>query len=241
MSKAYRLLQQRPFLAREIVRRVLQRASEVQQYWALREVSFEVEKGTSVGLIGANGSGKSTLLSLIARTSYPTGGDLEVRGRVGPLLELGAGFHPDLTGFENVLLNASLLGLSREETFSRLDSILDYSGIDEFIHSPIQTYSVGMRARLGFAVIAHIDPDILLVDEVLSVGDAGFQAKCATTMRQFKDDGKTMLLVSHDMATIQDMCEQAIWLEEGEIRARGSSDEVVASYLESLETRTRRE
>ncbi|MHC5062612.1 MAG: ABC transporter ATP-binding protein [Planctomycetota bacterium] len=230
VSKAYRLRRQTPFLAKEIFRRVLQRPSKVDLHWALKDVSFEVGRGESMAVIGNNGSGKSTLLSLIAKTSYPTAGTVTVRGRVGPLLELGAGFHPDLTGYENIYLNASLLGLSREELESKLDSIIEYSGLDDFVYSPIQTYSTGMLTRLGFAVIAHIEPDILLVDEVLAVGDAEFQSKCQATIRQFIQQGSTLFFVSHSMPTVLELCERAIWLEKGEVQAFDKAQVVVEQY-----------
>jgi len=233
VSKAYRLHRQQPFLAKEILRRVLQQPSKVELHWALKDVSFEVGRGESIGVIGNNGSGKSTLLSLIAKTSYPTRGTVTVKGRIGPMLELGAGFHPDLTGYENIFLNASLLGLSREKVESRLDSIIEYSGLGDFIYSPIQTYSTGMNARLGFAVIAHIDPDILLVDEILAVGDAEFQAKCQTTIRQFIEKGATLFFVSHSMGAVQDLCDRAIWLERGDMKAVGSAKDVVEQYQAS--------
>lgn len=230
VSKAYRVLRQQPFLAKEMLKRILQRPSKVDLHWALREASFEVGRGESLGVIGSNGSGKSTLLSLIARTSYPTQGSVEVQGRVGPLLQLGAGFHPELTGYENIFLNASLLGLSREELESKLDSIIEYSGLGDFVYSPIQTYSTGMNARLGFAVIAHIDPDILLVDEILGVGDAEFQARCRTTIRKFIEGGTTLFFVSHNMRAVQNLCARAIWLDRGELKADGDSKTVVEQY-----------
>jgi len=232
VSKSFRVAHQRPFLAREIVRRILQRPATVEVHQALRAISFRVEQGESMGVIGTNGSGKSTLLSLIAGTSYATSGTVEVHGRVGPLLELGAGFHPDLTGLENIYLNASLLGLSREQVDQRLESIVEYSGIREFIDAPIQTYSTGMKARLGFAVIAHVEPDVLLVDEALSVGDAQFQGKCERTLEDFRRAGKTLFLVSHSLPTVQALCTRALWLHRGTIRADGPAAEVCERYLE---------
>lgn len=230
VSKAYRRVRQKPFLAKEIVRRILQRPSSVEYHWALRDVSFEVEPGESIGVIGANGSGKSTLLSLIAKTSYPTTGSVTVEGRIGPLLELGAGFQLELTGFENIYLNAALLGLTKDEVEARIESIIDYSGIKEFIHSPIATYSTGMTARLGFAVIAHIAPDILLIDEILAVGDTEFQATCERTMQQFVENGTTLFLVSHNLQTVKDMCSRAIWIDKGQVQAIGEASEVVEAY-----------
>lgn len=233
VSKAYRLVRQRPFLAKELMRLILRRASTVEVYWALRDVSFEVEAGEAVGVIGTNGSGKSTLLSLIAKTSYPTLGEVSVQGRIGPILDLGAGFQQELTGIENIFLNASLLGLQREEVHEKLESMIAYSGLGDFVNSPLSTYSTGMRARLGFAVVAHIDPDILLMDEVLAVGDGDFQVKCQQTMQEFRERGKTMFLVSHDLESVRRLCTRAIWIDRGRVAAIGRADEIVARYLEA--------
>lgn len=230
VSKCYQIVRQRPFLAKEVLRALMRRASPAEVHWALRGISFEVGNGESLGVIGANGSGKSTLLSLIARTSYPTTGRVHVNGRVGPLLELGAGFVPELTGLENIYLNASLLGLQRREVEARLESIIEYAGIGDFVYSPLSTYSTGMSARLGFAVIAHIDPDILLIDEALSVGDREFQAKCIDTMEGFRKRGKTMLLVTHDTPMVVRICDRAIWIDKGRITAEGEVREVIARY-----------
>jgi ABC-type polysaccharide/polyol phosphate transport system ATPase subunit len=238
VSKSFRIVRQQPFLAKELFRALLRRSNPPSVYQALRDISFDVAKGEAVGVIGANGSGKSTLLSLIAKTSYPTQGEVLVTGRVGPLLELGAGFAPDLTGLENIYLNASLLGLQRAEVDAKLASIIEYAGIGDFVYSPLSTYSTGMAARLGFAVIAHIDPDILLVDEALSVGDGAFQNKCMATMDGFKKAGKTMFLVTHDMALVQRVCERTIWIDKGRIAAMGASAEVVAKYQAAAPDRT---
>ena len=220
-------------LAKELFRVLMRKSNPGELHWALRDISFDIEKGEAVGVIGSNGSGKSTLLSLIARTSYPTHGTVHVDGRIGPLLELGAGFAPQLTGLENIYLNASLLGLQREEVDARLESIIEYSGIGDFVYSPLSTYSTGMSARLGFAVIAHIDPDILLIDEALAVGDAAFQDKCMATMQEFKERGKTMFLVTHDMGAVLRTCERTIWIDRGDLRADGPSEEVVQLYQEA--------
>ena len=231
VSKAYRIIRQRPFLAKELVLRMLGKTQPQEFHQALNDVSFTIEKGEAVGVIGSNGSGKSTLLSLIAGTSRPTTGTVTVDGRIGPLLELGAGFVPELTGHENIYLNASLLGLQREEVDEMLDSIIEFSGIGDFIGQPLVTYSTGMSARLGFAVIAHIDPDILLIDEVLAVGDYEFQTKCMDTMRKFRQRGKTMFLVTHDTSAVTDLCSRTIWLDSGRVQAIGDSNEVVDAYL----------
>ena len=232
VSKCFRLETQQPFLAKELWRRVLQRPSRVEEHWALRDITFEVENGESVAVVGMNGSGKSTLLSLIAQTSYPTTGTVEVEGRIGPLLELGAGFHPDLTGRENVYLNGALLGLRREEIDAKFESIAAYADIGAHLDAPLHTYSTGMWGRLGFAVLAHIDPDVLIVDETLSVGDADFQRKCERTMRQQLARGMTMFLVSHSMETVRELCGRAILLHEGRIHAMGPTDDVLRAYDE---------
>lgn len=207
------------------------RRAIVEEHWALRDISFDVDPGETVAVIGANGSGKSTLLALVARTSYPTKGTIETKGRIGPLLELGAGFHHNLTGLENIHLNAALLGLTDEQTAERLQPIIDYAGVGNFLDAPLHTYSTGMVARLGFAVLAHIDPDILLVDEALSVGDQEFQEKCRRTMLDLvHEKGTTMFLVSHDMAMVQKFCSRAVWIHRGKIMEMGSCKDVVEQY-----------
>jgi lipopolysaccharide transport system ATP-binding protein len=201
------------------------------EFWVLRDVSFQIAAGETVGLIGPNGVGKSTVLKLIARILDVTSGRIEVNGRVGPLLELGAGFHPDLTGRENIYLNASVLGLSRFEISQRLDAIIDFSELERFIDVPVKYYSSGMYLRLGFAVAVHTDPEILLIDELLAVGDATFQRKCLERIDQMRQDGVTLLFVSHDSAAIRKLCARAIWLESGELMADGPTDTVVQRYL----------
>lgn len=234
VSKTYLLAHQRRFLAREVVQALLARPARIERLPALADVSFQVEEGESLGVVGTNGAGKSTLLSLIAGTSRPTAGKVEVNGRIGPLLELGAGFHMDLTGTENIYLNAALLGLSRPEVDARFEAIVEYSGLRDFIDAPIKMYSTGMAARLGFAVIAHIEPDILLIDELLSVGDRAFQSKCKDTMERFLARGVTVVLVSHDLAAITSLCKWALWLEKGRVRAFGKASEVVPAYAQSF-------
>ncbi len=230
VSKCFSMSKQRSFLAKALARKLLMLDSTKTEHWALRDVSFEIEKGESVAVIGENGSGKSTLLSLIAQVSYPTTGTVEVNGRVGPMLELGAGFHHDLTGLENIYLNAALLGLDKDEVDAKLQSIVDYAEIGDFLHSPIHTYSSGMYARLGFAVLAHIDPDILIVDEALAVGDTTFQSKCEATMNKMLGGGTTMFLVSHNTQVVQDLCQKAIWMHRGRMRRFGPCEEVVHEY-----------
>jgi len=200
-------------------------------FFALNDVSFEVKKGQTLGIIGRNGSGKSTLLQIICGTLTPTSGNVRVNGRVAALLELGSGFNPEFTGRENVYLNASILGLSRQETELRFKGIAAFADIGEFIDQPVKTYSSGMMVRLAFAVIAHVDADILVIDEALSVGDAVFTQKCMRFIRKFKASG-TLLFVSHDQASILNLCEEAIWLHNGSIRQKGLSQEVVENYLQ---------
>jgi len=200
----------------------------------LKEISFEISQGECVGFVGRNGVGKSTLLGLIAGVLKPDSGRIFVKGKVSPLLELGAGFHPDLTGRENIILNGILLGMTKEEVFSKIDSIIEFSGIKDFIDQPIRTYSSGMVARLAFSVIAHLDPEILLIDEILAVGDIEFQKKSYNKILEFKQKGITMVLVSHDLENIKKLCDRAIWLEDGKIKKDGNPDEVVEEYRKSI-------
>jgi ABC-type polysaccharide/polyol phosphate transport system ATPase subunit len=186
-----------------------------------------------LGVIGSNGAGKSTLLKLMARVLQPTGGRVWVKGRVAPLLDISGGFHPELTGRENVFLNGALLGLSRGDIRRRFDSIVDFAELAEFIDAPLRMYSSGMVARLGFAIATDVEPDILLVDEVLAVGDEKFRAKCADRMRRFRDSGATILLVSHDMHTVRQLCDRALWLEKGRVNRAGPAEEVVEQYSRS--------
>ncbi len=199
-------------------------------FFALKDVSFRVEPGQSMGVIGGNGAGKSTLLSLVAGLSLPNEGRVSVNGKVAALLQLGSGFHPDLTGRENVRLNASLLGLSRKRTEECFDAIVEFSGIGDFIEEPIRTYSSGMNMRLAFSVAIHVDPDILIIDEVLAVGDQDFQTKCYEKIRGFKRAGKTLLFVSHALQTVSELCDQALWLHHGEAMMLGTPDEVLTAY-----------
>ena len=202
------------------------------EFHALRDVNFEVEAGERLGVIGRNGAGKSTLLKVLARITPPTSGRAVLRGRVASLLEVGTGFHPELTGRENVYLNAAILGISRAEARAEFESIVSFSGVEAFIDQPLKQYSSGMRLRLAFAVAAHLQPEILLVDEVLAVGDAAFQQKCLNKMSEIGQSGRTMLFVSHDLAAVQQLCRRAIWLEGGTIIADGNTASVVAAYLE---------
>lgn len=196
-----------------------------EDFWALRNVELDIPAGSTVGLVGPNGSGKSTLLKCIGGILQPTSGDIRLRGRLAALLELGAGFHPDLTGRENVYLNASILGLSREQTARYFDAIVDFSGIEQFIDTQVKFYSSGMYVRLAFAVAVHVDPDILLVDEVLAVGDEPFQRKCMDRIRAFQHEGRTIVFVSHALGQVADLCDRAVVLERGTVIADGPPSE----------------
>ena len=202
-------------------------------FYALKDVSFHLEHGESMAVIGRNGAGKSTLLGVAAGLCKPSEGSVAVRGRVAALLELGSGFHPDLTGVENIRLNASLLGLSRSRTGEVFESIVDFSEIRDFIHDPVRTYSSGMVMRLAFSVAVHVDPDILIIDELLAVGDHRFQVKCFDKILQFKQAGKTLLFVSHGGGVVQQLCDRAIWLDHGEMLLDGPPAQVLAAYAEA--------
>ena len=203
--------------------------------WALDDVSLRVRPGESVGLIGANGAGKTTLLKLLAGISRPTRGRVRTRGRVAALLNVGAGFHPELSGRQNVFLNGVILGLSRREVAQRYRAIVAFAGLEAFMDTPVKHYSSGMYARLAFAVAAHADPDVLLVDEVLSVGDASFQDASLRRMLAFREAGAAVIFVSHNMAAVELMCQRAVWLEHGRVRASGPTPEVVRAYLDTLD------
>ncbi len=204
------------------------------RFMALNDVSFEVKQGESVGLIGPNGSGKSTALAIIAGVLKPQVGKVEVQGRVSPLLELGAGFHPELTGRENILLNGILLGLTRREVLAKMNDIVAFSELESFLDQPIRTFSSGMLARLGFSVAAHLDPEILLIDEVLAVGDLRFQAKCRKKLDEFKRRQVTIVLVSHSLGEVRGFCERVIWLNNGRIAADGEPGVVIPRYEEAM-------
>lgn len=201
-----------------------------QELWALRHVDFEVSDGEVVGVIGRNGAGKSTLLKVLSRITEPTEGFAEIRGRVGALLEVGTGFNPELTGRENIFLNAAILGMRRAEINRKFDEMVQFAEVEQFIDTPVKHYSSGMALRLGFSVAAHLEPDILIVDEVLAVGDASFQQKCLGKMRDVSGDGRTVLFVSHNMAAVSTLCSRGIWLEGGTVKADGPAHEVVSQY-----------
>ena len=206
------------------------RKQPVVDFYALKNVSFEVASGESVAIIGGNGAGKSTLLSLIYGLARPTSGTIAVNGRVAALLELGSGFHPDLTGSENLELNASLLGFSRKQTRDMFDAIVEFAGLADVIEEPLRTYSSGMAMRLAFSIAVNIDPDVLIVDEVLAVGDQAFQTKCQERIMGFRRSGKTLLFVSHAASLISEFCDRALWLDHGELVMQGDVDQVLAAY-----------
>jgi lipopolysaccharide transport system ATP-binding protein len=199
--------------------------------WALRDVSFHVDEGEVVGIIGRNGAGKSTLLKVLSKITYPTSGSVSVKGRIASLLEVGTGFHDELTGRENVYLNGSILGMKKKEVHKHFDAIVAFAGVEQFIDTPIKRYSSGMRMRLGFAVAAHLDPDVLIVDEVLAVGDAGFQKKCINAMEGLRSSGRTVLFVSHNMAAVENLCSRGIWIEGGRVRADGPASQIILDYM----------
>ena len=212
----------------------LRRSAAEDTIWALRDVSFSVERAETVGIIGRNGAGKSTLLKILSQITYPTSGTTKVDGRVATLLEVGTGFHPELTGRENIYLNGSILGMRKKEVDRKLDAIIEFSGVERFLDTPIKRYSTGMRLRLGFAVAAHLDPDILIVDEVLAVGDAAFQKKCLNAMESLRAGSRTVLFVSHNLAAVENLCKRCIWIDAGQVRMDGESRSVIQAYLGNM-------
>jgi ABC-2 type transport system ATP-binding protein len=229
----YRIPNERIFTFKEYIIRWLKRKITHHDFWALHKINFEIHEGEVFGIIGKNGAGKSTLLKLIARVMRPTEGRVWVKGRVVPLLELGAGFHPELTGRENIYLNGAMLGFSQWQIEEKLPGIIEFSELGEFIDAPVRTYSSGMWARLGFAIASDSRPDILIVDEILGVGDEAFQKKCATRIEEFRKNSATILLVSHSAGLIESMCQRVAWLDHGELKAIGTPTEVLQSYRQS--------
>lgn len=230
VSVRYRVPYERITSFKEFAIRWLKRRVTYAEFWALRDIWLEVGRGQAVGIIGPNGAGKSTLLKVVARVLLPTTGRVRLRGRVAPLLELGAGFDFELTGRENIYLNGAILGHPRREMDRRVDRIVEFAELGEFIDAPLRTYSSGMVARLGFAVAADVEPDILIVDEVLAVGDDAYQRKCLRRMEAFRQAGVTILLVSHNAEFVRSLAEWAVWLDRGSIRAAGPTDEVLSQY-----------
>ncbi len=232
VSKKFRLFHERNQTLKSAVMRG--RRIVADDFWAVRDVSFEVPHGATFGLIGRNGSGKSTLLKMLARIYQPDSGRVVLHGRVSSMLEVGSGFHPELSGRENIYLNGSILGLTRKQVAARFDSIVDFSGVETFIDQPVKNYSSGMYVRLGFAVAVHTEPDILIVDEILAVGDGAFREKSRKKFLEFTGEGRTVILVSHALSEITAMCQQVAWMHEGRLRALGPTDDVVAAYTASI-------
>jgi lipopolysaccharide transport system ATP-binding protein len=212
--------------------------SGAEEFWALKDVSFEVQQGERIGIIGRNGAGKSTLLKVLSRITEPTEGRISVKGRVASLLEVGTGFHPELTGRENIFLNGAILGMGKAEIKKKFDEIVAFAEVEKFLDTPVKHYSSGMYVRLAFAVAAHLEPEILIIDEVLAVGDAQFQKKCLGKMQEVEKEGRTVLFVSHNMAAILNLCSRTIMLYAGEICAEGATEDVVRQYLQKLQERT---
>ena len=230
--KEFRLYHEKNQSIKEVFLRRKRTAYET--FWALKGVSFDVKQGITYGLIGENGSGKSTMLKILAKILRPQQGAVKIDGKVSALLELGTGFHPELTGRENVFLNGSILGLSRKEIENRFDDIVAFSELDQFIDTPVKNYSSGMYVRLGFAVSTNVDPDILLIDEILAVGDEAFQRKSLDKLYELKNQKKTIIIVSHALSSVADICDEAIWLDKGEVKAMGDARKVVEKYLNEV-------
>ena len=238
VTKVYRKYAGRQFATLKsalLQRSILRELRPSETFAALRDVSFTVPRGSTYGVIGRNGSGKSTALKLVAGITKPTSGSVNVKGRISALIELGAGFHPEISGRENVFINGIMLGLTKREVQARFDAIVDFAELREFIDAPVKTYSSGMYMRLGFAVAIHVDPDVLLVDEVLAVGDEGFTHKCLDKFAEFRRRGKTILLVTHSLSLVERFCDQAVWLDGGQARAHGDPRRVVDAYLTAVE------
>jgi lipopolysaccharide transport system ATP-binding protein len=236
IGKRYKINHDRKkyFTLRESIISVFQSKSKEEDFWALRNISFKIEEGEAVGIIGKNGAGKSTLLKILSKITHPTEGRIELNGRLASLLEVGTGFHQELTGRENIFLNGSILGLKSKEIKARFDNIVDFSGVEKFIDTPLKHYSSGMQLRLAFAVASYLDPEILIIDEVLAVGDAEFQKKCIGRMNEVSKSGRTLLFVSHDMNSVLSLCNSAVLLEKGSFVVKGPASEVVQRYSQNM-------
>jgi ABC-2 type transport system ATP-binding protein len=230
VSKRFRLYHERNQSLKSAIMRG--RKSVYEEFWALNDVSFEVPRGSTFGLIGSNGSGKSTLLKCLTKIYFPEKGEIAAYGKLAGLLEVGSGFHPELSGVENIFLNGSILGMSRKEIERKRDAIIDFADVGDYIDQPVKNYSSGMYVRLGFAIAINVDPDILVVDEVLAVGDQQFQDKCRQKFADMKRDGKTVILVSHSMDLVEQMCDEAAWLQKGDLKQVGPADPTIAAYLD---------
>src|SRR6476659_3749325 len=213
-----------------LIRKWMSLWTRPEDFWAVRDVSFAVERGEAVGIIGHNGAGKSTILKLLSNITTPTSGEITINGRLAALIEVGSGFHPELSGRENIYLNGSILGMSRSEITKKLDSIIDFADVRQFIDTPVKRFSSGMYVRLGFSIAAHLQPDILLLDEVLAVGDAAFQAKCLDRITELKEAGTTIVFISHDLRAVERLCQRVLLLKRGQIVMSGSAKDVVAAY-----------
>lgn len=216
---------------RDSIYTVFQKKARSEEFWALKDISFDVEPGEAIGIIGKNGAGKSTLLKILSRITEPTTGRFEISGRVSSLLEVGTGFHPELTGRENIYLNGTILGMTRSEIKGKYDEIVDFSGVEQFLDTPVKRYSSGMFVRLAFAIAAHLEPEILIIDEVLAVGDMEFQKKCLGKMGDVAKQGRTILFVSHNMSAVQQLCSKSVFLKNGEIQMIGKTSEVIDNYI----------
>lgn len=234
VSKRFRMYHERNQTIKSMVMR--RRRSVHEDFWALRDVSFEVPEGSTFGLIGSNGSGKSTLLKCLANIYYPDGGSITHHGRLAAMLEVGSGFHSELSGLENIYLNGSILGMKRREIERKIDEIVHFSGVERFIDQPVKNYSSGMYVRLGFAIAINVEPEILVVDEVLAVGDAEFQERCFAKFDELRGSGRTVILVSHAMDTVKNMCDKVAWLSNGELREVGDAATTIDAYMASLDT-----
>jgi ABC-type polysaccharide/polyol phosphate transport system ATPase subunit len=230
VTQRFRVIHERPDTLRELFSKFLRHQSSYRNFEAVKNISLEVPKGQMLGFIGRNGSGKSTLLKIIAGVYAPSAGHVEVKGKIAPLIELGAGFHSELTGRENILLNGLLMGYSKREMMEREQRIIDFAEIGDFIDAPVKQYSSGMYMRLAFAVATEVDPDILVVDEILAVGDSQFQSKCFDRIHNFRNTGKTILFVTHNMQQVMRQCDRAIYMEKGAMVADGDPEEVVEAY-----------
>ncbi|MCO5259305.1 MAG: polysaccharide ABC transporter ATP-binding protein [Crocinitomicaceae bacterium] len=232
VSKKYTIGKEKDGSLRGTLASLFSKKSEKQEeFWALKDVSFEVKKGDVIGIIGRNGAGKSTLLKILSQITRPTEGKIEINGRVASLLEVGTGFHPELTGRENIFLNGTILGMTRKEVQSKFDEIVAFSGIEKFIDTPVKHYSSGMYVRLAFAVAAHLEPEILIIDEVLAVGDAEFQKKCLGKMKDVAGEGRTVLFVSHDLAAVKSLCTRGVLLKDGNLKINSNVTEVIDKYI----------
>lgn len=236
VTKKYKIYHDKGHTLKELV--LFKNRRKYEERLVLDDISFSVEKGHGLGIIGRNGCGKSTTLKLLTRIIYPNSGDIKITGRVSSLIELGAGFHPDMSGRENIYINASIFGLTRKEIAARVDDIIDFSELQEYIDTPVRTYSTGMYMRLAFAVAISVDADVLLIDEILAVGDAHFQEKCFRKMHEIKEKGTTIVIVSHSLGQIEEICEKSIWIEDGKIKAEGIPSKIHKQYLKYVNAST---